>query len=55
MIFWHGFKGFLKFKKCIAAIEKQDWNKAADEMMDSNSGREYKTRMSELADSMRAG
>jgi len=55
MIFWHGFKGFLKFKKCIAAIEKQDWNEAADEMMDSNSGREYKTRMSELAGLMRRG
>ena len=53
MIFWHGFKGFLKFKKMIAAIEKQDWGTAADEMMDSQSGRNYKTRMSELAEIMR--
>ncbi|RLC33894.1 MAG: lysozyme [Candidatus Nealsonbacteria bacterium] len=55
MIFWHGLRGFLKFKKTIAAIERKDWNTAADEMMDSNSGRNFHTRMSELADMMRTG
>jgi len=55
MIFWHGLQGFLLFKKCVAAIEKQDWQKAADEMMDSNSGREYVTRMQTLADLMIEG
>lgn len=49
MIFWHGLNGFLKFKKCIAALEKQDWQKAADEMLDSNSGRDYRSRMTTLA------
>jgi len=49
MIFWHGLKGFLGFKKCIAAIEKQDWQKAADEMLDSQSGRDYRARMTTLA------
>ena len=55
MIFWHGLKGFLKFKKCIAAIEQEDWRKAADEMLDSMSGRNYATRMQVLADLMRDG
>lgn len=49
MIFWHGLKGFLKFKKCIAAIEQEDWQKAADEMIDSQSGRDYRSRMTTLA------
>lgn len=55
LIFWHGFRGFLKFKKCIAAIERSDWETAADEMMDSQSGRRYATRMKTLADIMRHG
>ena len=55
MIFWHGLQGFLLFKKAVAAIEREDWDTAADEMMDSNSGREFTTRMSELADMMRTG
>ena len=49
MVFWHGLKGFLKFKKMIAAIERSDWQAAADEMLDSNSGRTYRARMTELA------
>jgi len=53
LIFWHGFAGFLKFEKTLHHIECGNWGKAADEMMDSNSGREYKTRMQELADLMR--
>lgn len=55
MIFWHGFHGFLKFKKCITAIERSDWNRVSDEMMDSQSGRSYASRMQELADMMREG
>jgi len=55
MIFWHGLKGFLRFKKCIAAIEKQDWEKAANELMDSMSGRNYAIRMQGLAELMRNG
>ena len=50
MIFWFGLKGFLKFKKMITAIEHhQDWQKAADEMIDSQAGRKYRARMTELA------
>jgi len=55
MIFWHGLKGFLGFKKCITAIERMDWDTAADEMMDSKSGREYPERMTGLAEIMRHG
>ena len=55
MIFWFGFRGLLRFKKTIAAIEKQDWGTAANEMIDSQAGRNYYTRMSELAEIMRNG
>ena len=49
MIFWHGLRGFLDFEETVKAIEKEDWQKAADGMMDSNSGRDYKARMTTLA------
>jgi len=55
MIFWHGLRGFLGFKKTVQAIKKKDWDEAADEMMDSQSGENYPTRMQELADIMRIG
>ena len=55
LIFWHGLAGFLKFKKCIKALEKGNWDKAADEMLDSQSGRNYAVRMSDLAQIMREG
>ena len=35
MIFNLGLTRFLKFKKMIAAIKEENWNKAADEAMDS--------------------
>lgn len=55
MIFWHGLAGFMKFKKMLHSIEYGDWDKAADEMLDSKSGREYPTRMTALAQIMRDG
>ena len=55
MIFWHGFDGFLSFKRMIQAIKDGDYDKAADEMMDSESGRKYKMRMYELSGMMRDG
>jgi len=54
-IFWFGFRGFLRFKKCIAAIEREAWGTASDELMDSEAGRNYPNRMSELAGLMRDG
>ena len=38
----------------ITAIEAGDYNTAADEMLDSQAGRRYKTRMTELADIMKS-
>lgn len=35
LVFNMGAGGFKKFKKTIAAIKKQDWNTAADELVDS--------------------
>lgn len=55
MIFWHGFNGFLGFNEMIKALIRKDYDAAADEMMDSDSGRKYIGRMSELADIMRDG
>ena len=55
MIFWHGFKGFLGFKKMIVALLARDYETAADEMMDSDSGRRCKARMYELSVLMREG
>lgn len=55
MVFWHGLNGFKGFKRCIAALHRGDYDSAADEMMDSDSGRKYSVRMSALADIMRKG
>lgn len=52
MIFWHGLKGFLGFKNVVQAIESEEWKTAGDELMDSNSGRSYPTRMHELRELM---
>jgi len=55
MIFWMGLTGTLNFKKMCAAIVQEDWNKAADEMVDSQAARNYPLRMYELAEIMRNG
>ncbi len=55
MIFWMGLCGTLNFKKMCAAIEQKDWNKAADEMLDSRAARNYPVRMNGLAKTMRNG
>jgi len=55
MIFWHGLKGFNGFEKTIKALEAGEFETAADELMNSESGRTYKTRMTALAGLMRSG
>ena len=55
MIYWHGTRGFLLFKRMIAALKAEDYATAANEMMDSDSGRKYTTRMYELSVLMRDG
>jgi len=55
LLFWHGFQGFKGFKRMISALKREDYETAADEMLDSNSGRNYPTRMYELSVLMRDG
>lgn len=55
LLLWHGYRGFLGFKRMIAALIARDYETAADEMLDSDSGRKYFTRMYELSTLMRDG
>lgn len=49
MVFNLGLEGFKKFKRMIAAIEKEDWTEAACQMIDSTWAAQVKTRAVELA------
>jgi len=49
MVFNLGLDGFKKFKKLIAAIEKEDWVEAACQMIDSKWAAQVKNRAVELA------
>lgn len=49
MVFNLGLEGFKKFKKMIAAIEKEDWTEAACQMIDSHWAAQVKSRAVELA------
>ena len=53
MMFNLGKPRFMGFKKCIAAVKTRDWNKAADEMVDSKWYRQVKGRGQRLEDRMR--
>ena len=53
LVFWIGIGKVLGFKKMLSALKAEDWNKAADELLDSRLGREYPTRTGELADVLR--
>lgn len=55
MIYNLGKRGFLQFKKFIAAIESYDFDWAADEMLDSKWAIQVKERARKLADQMRKG
>jgi GH24 family phage-related lysozyme (muramidase) len=55
LVYWHGFRGFLGFREMCKAVIAGDYDKAADELMDSDSGRKYKPRMYELSVMMREG
>lgn len=50
-----GVGGLLKFRKALAAVKAGDWDKAADEMLDSKWRRDVKGRAYELAEQMRTG
>jgi lysozyme len=55
MVFNLGMTGFTKFKKTIAAIEDGDFDKAAEEMVDSRWTSQVGYRAYELADQMKSG
>ena len=55
MVFNLGITRFKRFKKLIAAIEVQDWDRAAKEMLDSKWAKQVGRRATELARMMRDG
>ncbi len=55
MIFNLGFPRFGMFKKMIAAIEKEHWHVAADEMLNSRWARQVGKRANTLSEMMRLG
>ncbi len=54
MCFQLGKPRVMKFKKMWAAIEQQDWNTAANEMIDSAWHKQTTSRCEELAETMRS-
>ena len=50
-----GLAGVKKFKKMLAAIQSKDYDRAADEMLDSTWRRQVGVRADRLADIMRRG
>jgi len=55
MIFNLGFNGVRNFKRMMGALTSRDYNRAADEMLDSLWAKQVKSRAIELADMMREG
>lgn len=55
MIYNLGLGGFLGFKNTIAAIREKDWNRAADNMLQSKWASQVGNRALELAEMMRDG
>ena len=55
MIFNLGFNGVRNFKRMMGALTSRDYNRAADEMLDSLWAKQVKSRAIELADIMREG
>lgn len=50
-----GFEGFCKFKRMIDALSVRDYDRAADEMLDSKWAQQVGRRAQELAQIMRTG
>ncbi|GAA3555925.1 glycoside hydrolase family protein [Marinobacter xestospongiae] len=55
MCFNLGLTRFLEFRRMLAALADRDWDRAADEMLDSKWARQVGDRADELADLMRRG
>ncbi len=55
MLFQMGLSGVKGFEKMIAALMDKNWNKAADEMLDSKWAKQTSVRAKEAATMMRTG
>ena len=55
MVFQLGGRGVRKFKNFIVAVKDQDWEKAADEMMNSLAARQTPERWERASEAMRTG
>lgn len=55
MVFNLGLPRFLRFRKMLAALQERDYQKAADEMLDSLWARQVGNRSRVLAEMMRTG
>lgn len=55
MCFNLGLAGLIGFKRMLAAVESVNYEKAADEMLDSKWARQVGSRSTELAEMMRGG
>lgn len=55
MCFNMGFPRFEKFRKMLAAVELEEWDRAANEMLDSRWAEQVKGRAIKLAKMMREG
>ncbi len=55
MVYNLGFAGLMGFKNMWSAINRRDWNRAADEMLNSKWARQVGVRAVELSEIMRTG
>lgn len=55
MCFQLGYSGLMQFRNMWAALQEHDYQRAADEMLDSRWARQTPNRANELADLMREG
>jgi len=53
LMYWIGLPRFSKFVKMIKALRSHNWNKASEEMMDSQLGVNYKTRANRLSSALK--
>lgn len=55
MVYQMGMKRFLGFQKLIQALQRQDYEQAAREILDSNFAHQARARAARTADAMRTG
>ena len=55
MCFNLGLNGFLQFRKMLEAMEKDDWNTATSELLNSEAAHQCRDRYTQLASIMKTG